>query len=104
MSGFTPGPWRIEEEPYLHVRSDQGCVFASDYTTEANASLIAAAPDLYEALNNIIAVIGAMQAIGTKPKLDGSRALDAARSALAKADGLSPSPDPDMPPTATQGA
>ena len=51
MSGrWTPGPWRIKEWPYRHIRSDAGCVFANDYKPYANARLIAAAPDLYEAL------------------------------------------------------
>ena len=50
MNKHTPGPWRIEYDPYCHVRSDAGCVLASDYTTEANARLIAAAPDLLAAV------------------------------------------------------
>ena len=55
MTEHTPGPWRIEYEPYCHVRSDAGCVLAADYTTPENASLIAAAPELLAALKNIVA-------------------------------------------------
>lgn len=48
MNDFTPGPWRVEEVPYRHIRSDNGCVWANDYKPDANARLIAAAPDLLE--------------------------------------------------------
>jgi len=51
---LTPGPWRIEYEPYCHVRSDAGCVLASDYTTPENANLISAAPDLLAALQALV--------------------------------------------------
>lgn len=54
---WTPGPWRIEEIPYIHVRSDAGCVLAGDYTTPANANLIAAAPTMADALYAVIDVL-----------------------------------------------
>ena len=50
----TPGPWRVETEPYIHVRSDAGCVLAADYTTDENAALICAAPDLLLALSWLV--------------------------------------------------
>lgn len=76
---FTPGPWRIEREPYIHVRSDAGCVMAADYTTDENARLIAAAPDLFEALSD------AVNGLGSQPGYLSERALVKARAALAKA-------------------
>jgi len=50
---WTPGPWWVETEPYIHIRSDAGCVLAADYATPANSTLIASAPALVEALEKI---------------------------------------------------
>ena len=80
----TPGPWRIEYEPYCHVRSDAGCVLASDYTTEANARLIAAAPDLLAALQAALAESDRAKRDFTAMGHDWAKA---ARSAIAKAAG-----------------
>lgn len=52
---FTRGPWQVSRNGY--IRGQDGvevalmCVFAKDHDT----SLIAAAPELYEALSEIIA-------------------------------------------------
>ena len=51
-TAYTPGPWRIEEDPYRHIRSDHGCVWANDYKPDANARLIAKAPTMYVALRS----------------------------------------------------
>jgi hypothetical protein len=76
----TPGPWRVEYEPYCHVRSDAGCVLAADYTTDENAALIAAAPDLLAALQEMTAAY----ATGRPIHAD----IDTrARAAIAKAEG-----------------
>jgi hypothetical protein len=67
---FTPGPWRVEREGHeCWVRDDGGLIargpFPNRYENEderfyseldqyyANAALIAAAPDLYEALRDL---------------------------------------------------
>lgn len=52
MSEHTPAPWRIERDPYPHVRGgpNDSCVLASDYSTEADERLVVAAPDLLAAL------------------------------------------------------
>lgn len=61
MSKHTPGPWRIGAQPpngELTIGTEQGLMVAVattglDMPTEANARLIAAAPDLLEALERI---------------------------------------------------
>ena len=61
MSGWTPGPWRFEDEDGECVYQDVGPEKSGYHiaratpvidtpTTVANAHLIAAAPDLYAAL------------------------------------------------------
>lgn len=57
-SSFTPGSWEVSENG-VHVRPSNGgepiCKFYTHYglfaNNEANARLIAAAPDMYKALN-----------------------------------------------------
>lgn len=46
MSAHTPGPWWLDNNPYAHIRSESGCVWADDFKPSANARLICAAPDL----------------------------------------------------------
>ena len=103
-SSFTPGPWKVEEgtdeqnEYVLHIRSQDRLVtwiatlegydvYAGPSKTEyrfpeaqfANARLIAAAPELLEVLNHILAW---MEDSGREPLLQ-----DEARQAIAKAEG-----------------
>jgi hypothetical protein len=70
VSGFTPGPWSITDRGDLfRIRNDNDEVVATtddgghpvdeifDYDTQrANARLIAAAPELYEALTRLLLV------------------------------------------------
>ena len=67
---FTPGPWVIDpctrpaevctihhtshENGFVYVRGELGYWGADKEENMANAHLIAAAPDMYEALNKII--------------------------------------------------
>lgn len=92
-AAFTPGPWRVGRAgPNLcpTVGTYQGLMTAmvthgDGHSTQANAHLIAAAPELYEALENLMASDGAR---GT---YDASKAFDAkaaAERALAKAQGM----------------
>lgn len=85
---YSPGPWRIEDEPYPHVRSNAGCVFARDYAPDANRRLIAAAPDLVDALREIVVWYeGALKDGGaTKNDIATDGALCQARRVLAKID------------------
>lgn len=99
MSTFTKGPWHIKAHTANSpAEITAGCdwtVYGADETmvcfeggrtdsAAANASLIAAAPDLYEALKELIDMDVAYQR-GQKV----SDAVDKARAALAKAKGKS---------------
>jgi hypothetical protein len=66
MSEHTPGPWRFSregDEPYWHVDMPGPCGVrygfcnAMVYTTEADARLIAAAPELLAACNKLVATL-----------------------------------------------
>jgi hypothetical protein len=97
MSAHTPGPWEAENNGHFWEISPKNIVSAQPYRVgdvcasdpenpnsgiqEANARLIAAAPELLEALQNILAVAGV--------RIDDPRIVqfDAARAAVAKATG-----------------
>ena len=57
---FTPGPWRRGFKNIGHVTAENGAVIAkcerltSLCNMQSNAHLIAAAPDLYQALSDLI--------------------------------------------------
>jgi hypothetical protein len=90
---FTPAPWRILHEelnkPYIRIRGTRlGCrykianVNADDYTvrdaeeSQANANLIVAAPDLYNALEDACLSV---TAYGGQPPAQWLAALNLAR-------------------------
>lgn len=83
----TPGPWRVGKGgPNMcpTVGTEKGLMVAmvaygDSHPTQANARLIAAAPDLLEALENLTI------AIGMGWDLDG--VLEVSRAAIAKAKG-----------------
>ena len=95
MSKHTPGPWsangKANEADYV-VRDQNGHALASVFLptnvleAEANARLIAAAPDLLEALQGIVAAD-----FESVPRTAVYRAVkllqDEARAAIAKAEG-----------------
>jgi hypothetical protein len=90
----TPGPWRIEERNGMAANQyGRFNVSASHYSRpgvidgrdcvvevrdEANARLIAAAPDLLEALKNLVAFLDDQ---------DNFKFTEEARAAIAKAEG-----------------
>ena len=97
---FTPGPWRlvkVDNRVYVcaekNKRVSKICAFTFNNTEsgtfqerpvcEANAQLVAAAPDLYHALRLSAAVLAGEEL----SKLALERALEAARDALQKAGG-----------------
>lgn len=83
---FTPGPWAINPDEYgIEFQIEGGDARLADvFDIRANAHLIAAAPDLYAALE-------ALLENNLGPQVDDGGAWDSccdmARSALAKARG-----------------
>ena len=103
MSAYTPGPWSIwnfsDDPRHVAVGPDVGGLAIADvvacnahgcYTAEtesrgqANARLIAAAPDLLAALREIVAAVESGDIDGYSPSGDWFRE---ARAAIAKARG-----------------
>jgi hypothetical protein len=90
----TPGPWRFalfEHEPneaFVQWQAGFAAVHGSRAGREANAHLIAAAPDLLQALLNLVGTLCAADGSNMEADLD---AIDArvtdARAAIVKATG-----------------
>jgi hypothetical protein len=91
--GYTPGPWRVftttDGSKLIGIGELNGggitdCGFGvwrgGDAEAIANARLIAAAPDLIEALQDILEYSG-----GAASALDDEYVMDRARAALSKA-------------------
>lgn len=100
MSGaWTPGPWAVNPKAATNVeaggRGVSACGGYFDNTSdgayavenEANARLIAAAPDMAEALRLFIHYDEATDDDGVQLMLNYADALSAAKAALAKARG-----------------
>ena len=94
MSAHTPGPWlAVANDHYWEIRTfDEqiGDACASKYLTagdngEANARLIAAAPELLEALQEIVDYSG-----GAQNALEDEYVMDRVCAAIAKATGVVP--------------
>ena len=94
-NSFTPGPWRAEFPDEISVRDADGGRIAilanlkgrlgmkgrrDTSEVEANARLIAAAPDLLEALQEMVRTFAKNHAL----------AVDVARAAIARATGEQP--------------
>ena len=96
--GHTPGPWKVshdEHEPYWNIdmpRQDgspgYGSAHGMVYTTEADAHLIAAAPELLAALQEAVTALNVKEKF---PVYDTDSYAIAARcdKAIAKAEGRS---------------
>lgn len=89
--GFTKGPWSIADSSYDRSPGDEGprwdvhiphAQTIANVREEADAHLIASAPDLYEALDEIISYSG-----GADSALDDEYVMERAHAALAKARG-----------------
>src|SRR4051812_7377138 len=77
---FTPGPWKIAAGDNRYV-SLPGIVKPIPCGSQANARLIAASPELYEALEEMLGTFG-----GADPDDEhGNAVLDRAIAALTKA-------------------
>lgn len=89
--GFTPGPWVVQRAADAYCIASIGNLVIMPSSgkvkhdnTEADARLIAAAPDLLEALEMIVAEADSYTARTGKPVYNW---LDQARGAIAKARG-----------------
>lgn len=99
MSGHTPGPWKIDRRrSWDEVRDAKGIVLAQvtglgrdAQEAQANARLIAAAPNLYEALKALDAACN-LRALRGRDHVPSMRAEQEARqqaaAALARVDAL----------------
>ena len=63
MNKFTPGPWTVKDSNVIcsDGMSPTGAnsnIMDTPSRNSANAHLIAAAPDMYEALDSLVAVVG----------------------------------------------
>ncbi len=96
---WTPGPWKIRRSGCISAGDEGALVATTGYRVEAgkneddaNARLIAAAPEMYEALQ----AEKYAQALANDPnsqeqaKVARARADDFRRAALAKAEGREP--------------
>lgn len=88
MSGYTPGPWSTTAPASYRISTSADMYFtqrwvggANKETLTANARLIAAAPDLLEALQE---AVSGLQAYASGATAD---TLNKAREAIAKATG-----------------
>jgi len=56
---FTPGPWRASKDGFdvENVVGAGVCALYADETCEANARLIAAAPEMYEAVATLVRMV-----------------------------------------------
>ncbi len=99
-SKHTPGPWQRSgvRQPSPEYRGhpvgpDGDPVVIVPYSDEhhaeclANANLIAAAPDMLEALREVVAAMPSMGGLGGLSAFNLCRAADLAKAAIAKAEG-----------------
>ncbi|MEG4669484.1 hypothetical protein UXP85_24840 [Enterobacter cloacae] len=94
---FTPGPWHVSNEGKLVIRDDEWLVpvatagYATNDEELATAKLIAAAPDLLEALQGYMSAVSEMnEAIKDGYNVQGAMSAligweDMARAAISKA-------------------
>ena len=101
MSKHTPGPWAFKQHGgrIRIITADQGLTVAytpeeqraDGWSSQANARLIAAAPEMYEALQNIVANHQVMPDQTMNNTTDVAHVplddIEAARAALKKAEG-----------------
>jgi hypothetical protein len=79
----TPGPWYREPAKSFYVSADNGTQIIASCDRMANAQLIAAAPDLLAALQEMVICFDPY----SQPGNDGHNALANALAAIQKATG-----------------
>ena len=91
MSGHTPGPWKVWESDggeRLVDADDDDSRIAILRGSDADGRLIAAAPELLAALNDLMDLYGIGQLVIEGEPADGfDPVVDAAFKAIAKAEG-----------------
>jgi len=92
MNKYTPGPWAVDASKSFYVfgparLSDQAGPFVCNASSQANARLIAAAPELLAALQALMALDVKGHALADRLQFsDSGRALlDQCRAAITKA-------------------
>lgn len=86
----TPGPWVVDEREYV-IDKEGKCVAAfggiiADHEDEANATICAAAPDLLQALVDIVTSTTAFHsALEVEHDCDGVELIKRAQAAINKA-------------------
>ena len=92
----TPGPWSVSFESvdpeWAIVATQGGRVVANvnaDHLQDANARLIAAAPDLLEAVADLISLTRVVR-LSVRLEYDQLKRIDRAKAAIAKAEGRQP--------------
>lgn len=85
MATHTPGPWELKRtSSRIEVRTDPMNCYAFSHQDEANARLIAAAPDLLALANSLIAAWGEGERSDDNLVMDMRCLVDQARAALVK--------------------
>ena len=82
---FTPGPWElVQERDYLNIQETKTNLIVAQFcsVSEANARLIAAAPEMYETMKAILAVVN-----DPGPIFPGTAIGDKLREVLTKVEG-----------------
>tara|TARA_R100000654_G_scaffold782_5_gene3019 strand:+ start:614 stop:925 length:312 start_codon:yes stop_codon:yes gene_type:complete len=92
-STFTPGPWElVQERDYLNIQETKTNLIVAQFCSisEANARLIASAPEMYELLRDLSKVIENLESIGANLPYyfkDDMSMSDKVRELLAKVEG-----------------
>jgi hypothetical protein len=92
---FTPGPWRVNAGTvHFHIHDNSRAIartLGDDTTDQANARLIAAAPEIFNELQILTKLLERHRVRyglgGMMPEADQQLYIDSARAALAKVGG-----------------
>lgn len=80
---FTPAPWFQDEQNPFQIVDAQGMLIASTHSDQsasrANACLVAAAPELYEVLTELLSVAEVYKTANQFPLLKAHKVLARAR-------------------------
>lgn len=83
----TPGPWTIEQQGAIDLYKVKTSKTGICLTDEANAQLIAAAPEMLEALEYVVSEVTKLPGTGLKDGNIGHRHMNKILEAIRKAKG-----------------